>query len=63
MFQLTISAIIRWSYKNKKKGKTDKTKEMASLFTMLFKPELIIVTSRNNKILNCHSVSVGKNCK
>jgi len=46
-----------------KKGKTDKTKEMASLFTILFEPELIIVTSMNNKILKCHSVSVGTNCK
>jgi len=46
-----------------KKGKTDKTKEMASLFTVLFEPELIIVTSRNNKTLKCHSVSVGTNCK
>jgi len=49
--------------KIKKKGKTDETKEEASLFTILFKPELIIIMSRNNKLLKCHSVLVGKNCK
>jgi len=34
-------------------GKTDKTKEEFSHFTILSKPELIIFTSRNNSILKC----------
>jgi hypothetical protein len=62
MFQPTILAIIRRYYKIKK-GKTDKSREEASPFTILFKPELIIFTSWNNKILKCHSVSMGKKCK
>jgi hypothetical protein len=50
MLQPTISAIIRWYYKNIK-GKTDSIKKEASPFTILFRPELIIFTTRNTKIL------------
>jgi len=44
-----VSAIIRRYYKNIK-GETGKTKEEASPFTILFKPELIIFISKNYKI-------------
>ena len=49
MFRPTVSANIRRYYKNMK-GETGKTKEQPSPLTILFKPELIIFISRNNKI-------------
>ena len=50
MFRQTISAIVRVYYGNIK-GETGKTKKEVSPFTIFFKPELIILISRNNKIL------------
>jgi hypothetical protein len=54
MYSIVIRQIqqhIRQNYKNIK-GKTNRTKEEAP-FTILFKPALIICTSRNNEILKC----------
>jgi len=62
IFRPTVSSIIRRYYKNIG-VKTDGIKEEASPFRALFHPELIMLKSRNNKILKYLSVSMAENYK
>ena len=56
MFRPTIFAIIRWYYNNTK----GKTEEEASHLQYNVNPKKIMFITRNNKILNRPSVSIGK---
>ena len=58
MIRSTISAIMRWYYKNIKR-KTDKNEEEAP-FIISFSPELVIIMTRNNETLKHGRVSIGK---